>query len=213
MNRKGVLMVVSGPSGVGKDTVIEDFKKLCPTITSSVSATTRAPRPGEVHGVHYFFLQKDEFKAMVDEGDFLEYAVTGAGDYYGTPKKFVNDMLEEGKDILLKIDVQGAVNVKKAFPEAALVIIAPPSMKELWRRLVSRGTETREQQLKRIETAYTELTYTPHYDYVVVNDRLDEAVAELAGIYGAEQRRRSLNSEFCENLLKERFEDEVSSDQ
>ena len=213
MNKRGVLMVVSGPSGVGKDTVIDEFKFKCPTITSSVSATTRAPREGEVHGKHYFFLEKDTFKAMVEKDEFLEYAVTGAGDYYGTPKQFVEEMLEAGRDVLLKIDVQGAVNVKKAFPDAVLAIIVPPSMKELWRRLVNRGTETREQQLKRIETAYTELTYVPHYDYVVVNDRLEEAVSDLAAIYTAEGSRRSRNNQFCENLLKERFEDEVSSDQ
>ncbi len=212
MSKKGLLMVLSGPSGVGKDAVRLDFLKECPTITSSVSATTRPIRPGEIDGVDYFFMSQPEFEAMVERDEFLEYTLYNQKSY-GTPRQFVYDQLMAGKDVLLKIDVKGALNVKKYFPDAVLVFLAPPSMKELWRRIVGRNSGTHEDRVNRFHLAYSELDYSGQYDYVVVNDWLSDTVDHLASIYTAEKMRQRFNGDFCENLKKECIEDEISSDQ
>jgi len=136
---KGLLFVVSAPAGCGKDTILEQVLEKAENVGYSVSATTRAPRPGEVDGTHYFFLSRERFEQMIAEGAVLEYTEY-CGNYYGTPKKGVEDMLAEGKDVILKIEVEGAMNIKKLFPECCLVFILPPSMKELERRLRKRGT-------------------------------------------------------------------------
>ena len=177
---KGILMVVSGPSGVGKGTLVKTLVKRREDVVESVSCTTRAPREGEVHGREYYFLTKQEFQKRIDEGDFLEYD-EHFGNFYGTPKSFVKEQLEN-KSVILEIDVVGALNAKKAFPQSVLVMIAPPSVEELKRRLVGRGTETEEEIAKRLSRLEYELSHKEQYDKVVVNDDLDRALEELENI-------------------------------
>ena len=177
---KGILMVVSGPSGVGKGTLVKTLVKRREDVVESVSCTTRAPREGEVHGREYYFLSKEEFQKRIDEGDFLEYD-EHFGNFYGTPKSFVKEQLAL-KSVILEIDVVGALNAKKAFPESVLVMIAPPSVEELKRRLVGRGTETEEEIARRLSRLEYELSHKEQYDKVVVNDDLERALEELENI-------------------------------
>ena len=199
-NRKGLLLVVSGPAGVGKGTVNSTLIERNADIRMSVSATTRAPRPGEINGVHYFFKSEEEFKKMIDEGAFLEYMHVFDMHYYGTPKSFVEQELAEGRSVILEIDVHGAMRVKAAYPDAVLIFIAPPSMSELKSRLIHRGTESTEAIERRFETAYEELEYVRQYDYVVVNDILDLAIARAEQIIAAERCRVYRNGELIEKL-------------
>ena len=199
-NRKGLLLVVSGPAGVGKGTVNNTLIERNADIRMSVSATTRAPRPGEINGVHYFFKSEEEFKKMIEEGAFLEYMHVFDMHYYGTPKSFVEQELAEGRSVILEIDVHGAMRVKAAYPDAVLIFIAPPSMSELKSRLIHRGTESSEAIERRFETAYQELEYVKHYDYVVVNDILDLAIARTEKIISAERCRVIRNGELIEKL-------------
>lgn len=210
MSKRGLLMVLSGPSGVGKDAVRLDFLKECPTIHSSVSATTRPIRPGEIDGEDYFFLTQEKFDDMVRADEFLEYTLYNQKSY-GTPRQFVYDQLESGQDVLLKIDVKGALNVKRYFPDAVLVFLAPPSMRELWRRIVGRNSGTHEDRVNRFHLAYSELDYAKDYDYIVVNDWLSETVSHLSSIYQAEKMRQRFSGDFCESLKKENIEDEISA--
>lgn len=173
--KKGVLLVVSAPAGCGKDTILEKVLEKDDNIFYSVSATSRAMRPGEKDGVSYYFKSREEFEKMIESGELLEYTEY-CGNYYGTPKKAVVDMLEQGKDVVLKIEIEGAANVKKIFPEAVMVFILPPSMNELDRRLHKRGTEDEETIKKRLLTAKTELEAANAYDFAIVNGDLDEAV-------------------------------------
>ena len=177
---KGVLVVVSGPSGVGKGTIVKTLVKKRSDIVESVSCTTRSPRVGEVHGREYYFLSEEEFKRRIRENDFLEYD-EHFGNYYGTPKSFVREALKE-KSVILEIDVVGALNAKKAFPQSVLVMIAPPSVEELKRRLVGRGTETEEEIARRLSRLEYELSHKEQYDIVVVNDDLERALQELENI-------------------------------
>ncbi|MBQ7924328.1 MAG: guanylate kinase [Clostridia bacterium] len=177
---KGKLIVVSGPSGVGKGTIVKTLVGRRADVVESVSCTTRAPRTGEVHGREYFFLSKEEFTRRISENDFLEYD-EHFGNFYGTPKSFVREMLKE-KHVILEIDVVGALNAKKAFPESVLVMIAPPSVEELKRRLIGRGTETDEEIENRLKRLDYELSKKDQYDYVVINDNLEEAIARLSDI-------------------------------
>ena len=177
---KGILMVVSGPSGVGKGTLVKTLVKRRADVVESVSCTTRAPREGEVHGREYYFLSKAEFQKRIEEGDFLEYD-EHFGNFYGTPKSFVKEQLAN-KSVILEIDVVGALNAKKAFPESVLVMIAPPSVEELKRRLVGRGTETEEEIARRLSRLEYELSHKEQYDKVVVNDDLERAIQELENI-------------------------------
>lgn len=198
--REGLLLVVSGPAGVGKGSINNALIKRNRDIRMSVSATTRAPRPGEINGVHYFFKTEEEFKKMIGEGAFLEYMRVFNTHYYGTPKSFVEQELHEGRSVLLEIDVQGAMHVKEAYPDAVLIFIAPPSMSELKNRLIGRGTESAESVERRFETAYRELNYIKKYDYVVVNDILDLAIARVEHIISAERCRSVRNGELIEKL-------------
>lgn len=188
--RKGVLLVVSGPSGAGKGTVCKALREVRPQLKLSVSATTRQRREGEIEGVHYFFKTKEEFLAMRQEGAFLEWAEV-YGNFYGTPVQFVRDALARGEDMLLEIDIQGALNVKSIFPDAATVFIVPPSLQILRQRLADRGTESEESLRTRCDAAAGELSYMQRYDYLVINDELERAVAQINAILAAETCRVS----------------------
>ena len=199
-NRKGLLLVISGPAGVGKGTINLSLISRNSDIRMSVSATTRQPRPGEIDGVHYFFKTEEEFQKMIESGAFLEYMRVFNTHYYGTPKSFVEQELAEGRSVILEIDVQGAMRVKAAYPDAVLIFIAPPSMSELKSRLIHRGTESSEAIDRRFETAYQEMKYIDRYDYVVVNDILDLAIARTEDIIVAERCKVSRNGELIEKL-------------
>jgi len=199
-NRKGLLLVISGPAGVGKGTINLSLISRNSDIRMSVSATTRQPRPGEIDGVHYFFKTEEEFQKMIESGAFLEYMRVFNTHYYGTPKSFVEQELAEGRSVILEIDVQGAMRVKAAYPDAVLIFIAPPSMSELKSRLIHRGTESSEAIDRRFETAYQEMKYIDRYDYVVVNDILDLAIARTEDIIVAERCKVTRNSELIEKL-------------
>ncbi len=199
-NRKGLLLVISGPAGVGKGTINLSLISRNSDIRMSVSATTRSPRPGEIDGVHYFFKSEEEFQKMIEDGAFLEYMRVFNTHYYGTPKSFVEQELDEGRSVILEIDVQGAMRVEAAYPDAVLIFIAPPSMSELKSRLIHRGTESSEAIERRFETAYHEMELVDRYDYVVVNDILDLAIARTEDIIVAERCKVSRNSELIEKL-------------
>ena len=186
-SREGLLLVVSGPAGVGKGTLDKALLERHQDMKLSVSATTRAPRPGEIDGVHYFFKTEEEFKAMIERNEFLEYMHVFQTNYYGTPRSFVEEQLSRGIDVILEIDVQGAMKVKKAFPNAVMIFIAPPSMAELKSRLIGRTTETLEQIEKRFATAEKEIAMLPEYEYVVTNDVVEMAVNRMEYIITAEK--------------------------
>ena len=198
--RNGLLLVVSGPAGVGKGTVDAALLSRNSRMRMSVSATTRAPRPGEIDGVHYFFKTEEEFTRMIEENAFLEYMHVFHTNYYGTPRSFVEQELASGRDVILEIDVQGGMKVKESYPDAVLVFIAPPDMSTLQSRLIGRGTETPEAIEKRFATAYAELEYAAKYDYVVVNDVIDIAVGRMESIIAAETCRTARNQTFLTKL-------------
>ena len=200
--RNGLLLVVSGPSGVGKGTLVKALMDRNSKIKMSVSATTREPRPGEIEGVHYFFKSEEEFKAMADRGEFLEYIHVFGSKYYGTPRSVVEQHLSNGYDVILEIDVQGAMKVKQSFPDAVLMFITAPSMSEIKSRLIGRGTETMEQVEKRFATAFEEVKMIPQYDYVVINDVVDVAVHHLEAILEAE-RCRTARSAYLTEAIEE----------
>ena len=200
-HRKGLLLVVSGPAGVGKGTIDRVLLERNTNMRLSVSATTRAPRPGEIDGVHYFFISDDKFKEMAEKNEFLEYMHVFNLHYYGTPRSFVEEEIAMGHDVLLEIDVQGAMRVREAYPGAVLVFIAPPSMGKLNSRLVGRGTETPEVIERRFQTAFSELEYMKNYDYIVVNDVLDVAISHMEHIVDAEKCRSERNEELVNKLL------------
>jgi guanylate kinase len=176
---KGLLIVVSGPSGTGKGTVIDEFLKQYGENTEvSVSCTTRDPRGSEVNGINYFFKTEEEFTSMIEAGDFLEYAHV-FGKYYGTPKKIVMEKLNAGKNVVLEIDVQGARQIKENFSDAILIFILPPSMGELYKRLSGRSTETQELIERRYNMAKSEIAFAKKYDFVVQNNTVCQAAADV----------------------------------
>ncbi len=185
MNKK--LFVLSGSSGVGKGTVLKGFLEKNPNFMLSISCTTRNPRPGEIDGVNYFFISKDEFENCIKENKFLEWAEF-AGNFYGTKKKYIKQCLDEGKDIILEIDTQGALQVKKQMPEAVLIFICPPSYEALEKRLRGRHTEDEATIQKRLEQVKTELERAEKFDYRIVNDNLDDAINELSRVIDGEMR-------------------------
>ena len=186
--RKGKTFVICGPSGVGKGTVVSRLLASDPRLYFSVSATTRPPRQGEVDGVHYHFLSREQFQRWIDEDAFLEHAEF-VGNYYGTPKKYVDAAMAQGRDVLLDIEIQGAEQVHRQRPEAVRIYVAPPSWAELERRLIGRGTEDMEKVRRRLERGKQEFAAASSFDYFVINDTVDNAVAEIRAIMLAEHCR------------------------
>ncbi|MBA5850527.1 guanylate kinase [Clostridium sp. cel8] len=187
MKKKGLLVIISGPSGAGKGTVCKELIKKN-DLWISVSATTRKPRAGEVDGSNYYFLTKEEFESKIKNNDFLEYAEV-YGNYYGTPKDKVLEAINLGKDVILEIDIQGALKVKKNYPQGVFIFILPPSMEELKKRIINRGSETQESLMTRFNSAYKEINYISKYNYAVVNDTVENAVKNIESIITAEKCR------------------------
>ncbi len=183
--KKGKMFVISGPSGVGKSTVLHALLAKRPNVYFSVSATTRDPRPGELDGIHYHFMDVDSFRKWIAMDQFLEYAEY-VGNFYGTPKRFVDEAMEQGKDVILDIEVQGAIQVVSKRPDTVRIFIAPPSWGELERRLTDRGTDSKEKIQKRLLRAKVEFQTAHTYDYFVINDTVENAVNELNAIMTAE---------------------------
>lgn len=203
MNGKGILIVVSGFSGSGKGTLMKELLSRYPdTYALSISATTRKPREGEVDGREYFFISKDEFEKMIAKGDLIEYAKY-VENYYGTPRKYVEQKLEEGKDVILEIEIQGALKVKKAFPDTLLLFVTPPTARELQSRLVGRGTETMDVIRSRMNRACEEAEGMDSYDYLIVNDNLDSCVEEMHQIIQGEHRRSFRNQTFMKEIKED----------
>ena len=203
MNEKGILIVVSGFSGSGKGTLMKELLTRYPdTYALSISATTRLPREGEVDGREYFFVSKDEFEKMIAKGELIEYAKY-VENYYGTPRDYVEKKLDEGKDVILEIEIQGALNVKKMFPDTLLLFVTPPSAEELKKRLVGRGTETMDVIESRMDRACEEAQGMENYDYLIVNDSLDRCVEEMHSIIQGEHRRSSRNCEFMKEIKQD----------
>jgi len=188
MGEEGLLLVISGPSGAGKGTICKEIMSKHPHISYSVSATTREPRKGEVDGVNYHFLSKERFEEMLQRGDFLEWAKV-YDNYYGTPKEKVMKYLKEGEDIVLEIDIQGALQIKQDFPDGIFIFIVPPSLEELKERIVNRGTDSEEVIKKRLSSVHEELGYVDKYDYVILNDDVENAAKKMESIILAEKCR------------------------
>ena len=191
---KGLVIVFSAPSGGGKGTILEELFKSDENLKLSVSATTRAPRPKDIDGVHYHFVTKEKFAEMLEKGEILEHAEF-CGNYYGTPKASVMELTEKGYDVVLEIEVQGGAQIKKIMPDCVSIFITPPSLEVLEKRLRKRATETEEDILKRLATAKGELKEAHNYDYVVVNDKLEDAVEDVKAIIKAEKLRYLRNKE------------------
>ncbi len=202
MMQKGVLAVVSGFSGAGKGTLMKTLLRDHESYALSISATTRQPREGEVDGREYFFLTREKFEQMIAEDAFIEYAQY-VGNYYGTPKKYVEDCLTAGKDVILEIEVQGAMNVKKMFPDAVTIFVAPPSAAELKKRLEGRGTETQEVIAGRMKRAQEEADLMDFYDYLLINDDLEESTRELHELIVQSHKKMGLHKAFTETIKQE----------
>ena len=189
---RGLLIVISGASGTGKGTVCKKLLSALTNVHYSISATTRQPRQGEVDGREYYFISSDEFKQWIADGKFLEFAEV-YGNFYGTPLTKIEERLSRGEDVLLEIDVQGALNVKRKCPDGVYIFLLPPSLDELKRRIEGRGTETPDSLKRRLKNAVAEIQVGREYDYVVVNDTVDEAVAQIEAILVAERCRVARN--------------------
>lgn len=203
MNRKGILIVVSGFSGAGKGTLMKELlARYEEYYALSISATTRLPRTGEVDGREYFFKTKEEFEKMIAKGELIEYA-RYVENYYGTPRAYVEKQLNTGRDVILEIEIQGALKVKEAFPETLLLFVTPPTAGELKNRLVGRGTETLEVIESRMKRAVEEAEGMNRYDYLIVNDELEACVEEMHAIIQAEHRRSFRNTEFMKKIKED----------
>lgn len=201
MNKEGILTIVSGFSGAGKGTVIKALLNKY-DYGLSISATTRCKREGEVHGREYFFLTRQEFESMIENDELIEWAEY-VENYYGTPKKYVEDQLKLGKNVILEIEIQGALSVKKLFPDALLLFITPPTADDLKNRLIGRGTESLDTIHKRLLRASEEAVYMGYYDYIVMNDKLEDCVETVNQIIINEHSRASKNTKFITNIKKE----------
>lgn len=197
----GLLIVISGPSGSGKGTICKRLIEEIDNIKVSVSATTRKPRNGEIDGKNYFFLDEESFLNKIKNDEFIEYACV-YGNYYGTLKNEVLKELEDGKDIILEIDIQGALNVKKNYQNGVFIFILPPSIEELKNRIEGRGTDSKEVILKRMQCVYDELNYAFQYDYVVLNDEVDIAVSKIKNIISAEKNKAMRNQKLIKKIQK-----------
>ena len=202
MNKEGILIVVSGFSGAGKGTIMKALLERYDNYALSISATTRNPRPGEEEGKAYFFKTTEEFEKMIAKDDLIEYAIY-VGNYYGTPKAYVEEQLRAGKDVILEIEIQGALKVKEKFPNTLLLFVTPPSAEELRKRLEGRGTETQEVIDGRMKRAIEEAEYMDQYDYLVVNDELDVCVEEMHHLIQGEHERCFRNQTFIEHMKRE----------
>lgn len=200
MNRRGLLIVVSGFAGSGKGTLMKRLTGDYENYALSVSMTTRLPRPGEVHGREYFFVSKEEFEQQIKTNGLIEYA-TYVENYYGTPRAYVEKQRAEGKNVILEIEVQGAIKVKERFPDAVLIFVLPPSIEELYRRLKNRGTESEDVIRKRMSRAAEEAAVIEKYDYILVNDEVDESVKKLHCLIEAAGCACSRNEEFIQTIL------------
>ena len=203
MNTKGILIVVSGFSGSGKGTLMKELLSRYPdTYALSISATTRSPRAGEEHGREYFFISKDEFEKMIAKDQLIEYA-RYVENYYGTPREYVEKKLSEGKDVILEIEIQGARKVKKAFPDTLPLFVTPPNAAELRDRLVGRGTETMDVIKSRLDRACEEAEGMDSYDYLIVNDELEECVQKMHEIIQGEHQRSFRNKDFMKEIKED----------
>ena len=198
MKKSGVLTVISGFSGVGKGTIVKNLVAK-EGYALSISATSRTPREGEVHGREYFFLTRDEFHSMIESDGLIEWAEY-VNNFYGTPREYVEERLAEGKDVILEIEPQGALKIKEKYPEAVLIFIVPPNAKELENRLIGRGTEEADTIKKRLKRAAEETEYIKNYEYIVVNDNLDDAVRDIHHIIQAASHKKDRVGVFIEAL-------------
>lgn len=199
---KGILIVISGFSGAGKGTLMKKMVQTYDNYALSISMTTRSPRNQEVDGIHYFFITREEFEEHIRQDELVEYAEY-VGNYYGTPKSYVEQQLQNGKDVILEIEIQGAMKIKKRFPDALLLFVMPPSAEELNRRLLERGTETEEQIKKRLSRAVEEAEGIENYEYIVINDKLDECVEEMHDIIQSAKFKTDRNKKFIDTIRSE----------
>lgn len=200
--KKGILIVVSGFSGAGKGTLMKKLLSTYDNYALSISATTREPRPGETNGVEYFFRSVEEFEKMIAQDELIEYAKY-VDNYYGTPSDYVMGQLEEGKDVILEIEIQGALKVKEKYPEAVLLFVTPPSAEELKARLIGRGTETMDVIEARLKRAIEESEGIESYDYLIVNDDLDECVKEMHSVIQSEHTRLFRRQQMVDQIRRE----------
>lgn len=202
MKRQGVLAVVSGFSGAGKGTIMKALLEKYDNYALSISATTRSPRPGEEDGREYFFMTDEQFEEMIKKDQLIEHA-RYVNHYYGTPKSYVESKMAEGKDVILEIEIQGALNVKKKYPEALLIFVVPPTAGELKSRLMGRGTETEEVIAKRLKRAFEESEGMDSYDYILVNDTVDACVEKLHGLIQSQHLKTERNRERISRMKRE----------
>lgn len=203
--RKGILFVVSGPSGAGKGTILKEVLEKLDNLTFSVSATTREKRAGEIDGVNYFFMSKEEFAEKLARGEFLEH-VEKFGNCYGTLKSFVEEKLAEGVDLIFDIETEGAGNIREMMPDAVTMFVTPTSKYEILKRLEIRGSESPEEREKRFAKADAELSEAEKYDYIIVNDRLEDAVNTVVSVISAERARTKNNKYVIDNLTSQKKE-------
>ena len=201
MQEKGILLVLSGPSGAGKGTICKQLLSVCTNLRYSVSATTREPRNGEVDGVNYHFISKEAFKEMIEANELLEYAEV-YNNFYGTPSKYVSELLDKNFDVILEIDPQGAKQIKEKFPEAVFVFILPPSLTELSDRIYKRGTDSEQVIRLRLSQAVSELNCATEYDYIVLNDHVQTAATKITSILQAERCRVGRNIELVGEICR-----------
>jgi hypothetical protein len=203
MEKKGLLVVISGFSGSGKGTLMKELlKRYDDTYALSISATTRSPREGELHGREYFFVTKAEFEKMIENEELIEYAGY-VGNYYGTPKPYVLSKLLEGKDVILEIEVQGAIDLKKRYPEAVMIFITPPDKKTLEKRLVGRGTESKAQIENRLERAAKEADSIKNYDYLIINDEIEKTVEKIHNLIQVQHCLIKYNKEVIDKIKED----------
>ncbi|NDO46807.1 guanylate kinase [Clostridium sp. MD294] len=199
MKKEGMLVIISGPSGSGKGTVVKELVQK-EDFALSISATTRTPRTGEIDGVHYYFYSKETFEEMKNQNELLEWAEF-CGNYYGTPRKYVEQQMSQGKNVILEIEVQGALQIKKLYSDCILVFLVPPNIKELQKRLTQRGTEDKQTIDRRMNRAVEEMEFVPQYDYIVINDTITETAEAICAIVKAEGMKSSRNINIKEQFI------------